>query len=153
MDLRESPLTACGSASGGRTVLKHRAPSGSSAEERPDPERATAPDARGTIRASASHDPRLLLEGKNRTSVRSRSRVVPGLGSLSRVDGDPHRAHLAQDPLIRGKENPTGVQDTAELRGAGLVDTASLHLLSCAFYPLVIGLFVLLVCFWAESTQ
>eukprot|EP00964_Phaeocystis_antarctica_P014027 scaffold7713_cov30-Phaeocystis_antarctica.AAC.1 len=28
------------------------------------------------------------------------SRVMRGSGSLSREDGDPHRAHLAQDPFI-----------------------------------------------------
>eukprot|EP00964_Phaeocystis_antarctica_P062660 scaffold37560_cov48-Phaeocystis_antarctica.AAC.3 len=63
----------------------------------------TAPDARGTIRARVSHDPRLRLEGENRTSVPSRSRVMRGSGSLFELeDGDPHRAHLAQDPLIIG---------------------------------------------------
>eukprot|EP00964_Phaeocystis_antarctica_P144310 scaffold110060_cov48-Phaeocystis_antarctica.AAC.2 len=36
----------------------------------------TAPDARGTIRARVSHDPRLRLEGENRTSVPSRSRKM-----------------------------------------------------------------------------
>ena len=50
----------------------------SGAEYRPSLERATAPDACGTIRARFSHDPRLRLEGENRTSVPSRSRVMRG---------------------------------------------------------------------------
>eukprot|EP00964_Phaeocystis_antarctica_P007304 scaffold3964_cov67-Phaeocystis_antarctica.AAC.5 len=75
----------------------------------------TARDARGKIRARVSHDPRLRLEGENRTRVPSRSRVVRGSGSLSREDGDPHRAHLAQDPLIIGNEDPPGVHDLPEL--------------------------------------
>ena len=75
----------------------------------------TAPDARGTIRARVSHDPRLRLEGENRTSVPSRSRVMRGSGSLSREDGDPHRAHLAQDPFTIENEDPPGVHDLPEL--------------------------------------
>eukprot|EP00964_Phaeocystis_antarctica_P094350 scaffold61100_cov62-Phaeocystis_antarctica.AAC.1 len=96
--LRESPCAACGSVSWGRAVRWRRAASGSGAEDRPSPERATAPDTRGTIRARVSHDPRLRLEDENRTSMPSRSRVMRGSGSLSREDGDPLWAHLAQDP-------------------------------------------------------
>eukprot|EP00964_Phaeocystis_antarctica_P118257 scaffold82051_cov54-Phaeocystis_antarctica.AAC.5 len=49
--LRESPCAVCGSVSWGRTVRWRRAASGSGPDDRPSRERATAPDARGKIRA------------------------------------------------------------------------------------------------------